>query len=173
MNTHNLGVLAGILVGLAVGIGIVALLFKGRVLDVTFDERQQRARGQAYKAGFFTMLGTSVIYGFSETFVGKWCETVTGIMVCICVSVVVFAVICVRKEAYLSLKERPKRVMILFAALAVVNLSFGGIYYAEGELIVDGLLTFRAINPLCGLALVLILIVYIVSYLQTEKEDRT
>ena len=37
---YNLGMLAGVLVGAFVGIGIIALLFKLKVMDLTFDERQ-------------------------------------------------------------------------------------------------------------------------------------
>ena len=44
---HSLGYIVGIVVGILVGVGIVALLFKLKVMDLTFDERQERARGQA------------------------------------------------------------------------------------------------------------------------------
>ena len=54
----------GIVVGILVGVGIVALLFKLKVMDLTFDERQERARGQAYKYGFWTLLTCLLLYGF-------------------------------------------------------------------------------------------------------------
>ena len=46
---HSLGYIFGLLVGILVGVGIVALLFKLKVMDLTVDERQGRARGQAYR----------------------------------------------------------------------------------------------------------------------------
>ena len=44
---HSVGYLFGLVVGVLVGVGIIALLFKLKVMDLTFDERQARARGQA------------------------------------------------------------------------------------------------------------------------------
>ena len=49
---YKLGMVFGVAVSLTVGVLIVAVLFKKRVLDMTFDERQERARGQAFKLGF-------------------------------------------------------------------------------------------------------------------------
>ena len=46
----------GALVGLAVAGVLAAVLFRTRVLDLTFDERQQRARGTAYKYAFIATL---------------------------------------------------------------------------------------------------------------------
>ena len=52
---YNFGILAAVLVGALVGLGIIALLFRLKIMDLTFDERQKRARGQAYKYGFWTL----------------------------------------------------------------------------------------------------------------------
>ena len=41
----NLEYAMGLVFGLAVGLGVVALLFKKKVLDMTFAERQELARG--------------------------------------------------------------------------------------------------------------------------------
>ena len=56
---YSMGHLLGALVGALLGLGLVALLFKLKVMDLTFDERQERARGQAYKYGFWTLLTRS------------------------------------------------------------------------------------------------------------------
>ena len=69
---YNFGLLAGVLVGALVGVGILALLFKLKVMDLTFDERQERARGQAYKYGFWTLLTCLLLYGFSDMVLGRW-----------------------------------------------------------------------------------------------------
>ena len=68
---HSLGYIFGLLVGILVGVGIVALLFKLKVMDLTFDERQERARGQAYKYGFWTLLTCLLLYGFSDQIFGR------------------------------------------------------------------------------------------------------
>ena len=52
----NQFVFLGICCGMIIGLVVVALLFKKKVLDVTFDERQERIRGMAYKYAFFTLM---------------------------------------------------------------------------------------------------------------------
>jgi len=161
----------GVIVGLAVGGVFVALLFKKRVLDCTFDERQERARGQAFKYGFFTLAVAVVVYGAAEQFIGRWCEPLAGAMLCVCAGVGVFAAICILKDAYISLKEKPRKVMTLFAVLSVVNLGFGGVVWADGSLVENGVLTFRAVNPIVGLLTLVILVVYLVNYVLRNRGE--
>ena len=67
---YNFGLLTGVLVGALVGLGMIALLFRLKVMDLTFDERQERARGQAYKYGFWTLITCLLLYGFSDMVLG-------------------------------------------------------------------------------------------------------
>ena len=62
---ERMGIAVGLTVGLAIGLLFVALLFRKKVLDCTFDERQERARGVAFKYGFFTRTSYSVCGIFS------------------------------------------------------------------------------------------------------------
>lgn len=167
---RSIGIFIGMAVGLAVGIGVVALLFRKKVLDCTFDERQERARGQAFQYGFFTLIGAVLVYSLAEQLLGRWCEPLVGAMLCICAGVGVFAVVCILKDAYLSLKEKPRTVMTLFVVISAANLVLGGVYLAEGTLVEDGVLTFRAVNLIAGSTTLLILAVYLVNYILRERE---
>ena len=168
---YELGLLLGICVGAAVGIALVALLFKKRVLDCTFDERQERVRGRAFKRAFFTLVVTLFVYGFLELTLGRWCDTLAGVTVCIAVSMTVFAINCIVKDAYISLVEKPRQVMTLFTLLTAFNLGIGALYALNGELVEDGILTFRAVNPIVGTMTLVVLVVYIVNFLLREKEE--
>ncbi len=168
---HSVGYILGLLVGILVGVGIVALLFKLKVMDMTFDERQERARGQAYKYGFWTLTACLFLYGLSDLFLGRWCDVLTGAILCFCTAVGVFATICIVKDAYLSLKEKPRTVMTLFAAISLVNLAIGAVNLADGSFIENGVLTFRSMNLVCGLMTLVILVVYVVNYLLAKRED--
>ena len=163
--------LLGVLVGMAVGFAIVALLFKKKLVDMTFDERQELARGKAYQYGFFTLMICVFFYGLTDMLWGRWCETLVSCALCVCVAVTVFAITCIRKDAYLSLKEKPGTVMTMFAIIAVVNLALGVVYWATGDLVQDGILTFRAVNPIVGLMALLILIVYLVNVVLERGEE--
>ena len=167
---ERMGIVVGLTVGLATGLLFVALLFRKKVLDCTFDERQERARGVAFKYGFFTLMGSIFLYGASELAVGRWCDALTGGGLCLAAGILVFSVTCILKDAYLSLRERPRRIMTLFVLLSLYNLSLGALLAAHGELVEDGILTFRAINLVVGIMPLVILIVYIVNFLLGNRE---
>ena len=167
---YNLGMLVGVLAGALVGVGIIALLFKLKVMDLTFDERQERARGQAYKYGFWTLLTCLLLYGFSDMVLGRWCDVITGVMLCVAVAMVVFASVCIVKDAYLSLKEKPRTVMTLLAVVSALNLAIGVMNWKGGRVVQDGVLTYAAVNGICGVITLTILVVYVVNYLLAKRE---
>ena len=168
---HSLGYIVGIVVGILVGVGIVALLFKLKVMDLTFDERQERARGQAYKYGFWTLLTCLLLYGFSDMVLGRWCDVLVGAMLCIAAALMVFASVCIVKDAYLSLKEKPRTIMILLTVVGSLNLAIGIMNWKNGRVVQDGILTFGAANGICGIMVLVILAVYVVNHLLAKRED--
>ena len=168
---HSLGYIVGIVVGILVGVGIVALLFKLKVMDLTFDERQERARGQAYKYGFWTLLTCLLLYGFSDMVLGRWCDVLVGAMLCIAAALMVFASVCIVKDAYLSLKEKPRAVLTTLTVVTALNLVVGVMNWKNGRVVEDGILTSGAVNGICGIALLMLLVVYLVNYLLAKRED--
>lgn len=171
MALHHAGVFVGLAAGLLAGLAFIKFLFKKKVLDMHFDERQERARGKAFQYGFFTLLIAAYAYGISDVLLGRWCDVLTGVTLCIALALCVFAVTCILKDAYLSLREKPRTVMTMFALLSTINLGFGGMYALSGDLVEDGVLTFRAVNPIIGAAVLVILIVYIVNYLLRPRDE--
>ncbi len=171
MDLHHAGVFVGLAAGLLAGLAFIKFLFKKKVLDMHFDERQERARGKAFQYGFFTLLIAAYAYGISDVLLGRWCDVLTGVTLCIALALCVFAVTCILKDAYLSLREKPRTVMTMFALLSTINLLFGGMYALSGDLVEDGVLTFRAVNPIIGAAILVILIVYIVNYLLRPRDE--
>lgn len=171
MALHHAGVFFGLMAGLLAGAAFIMFLFKKKILDMHFDERQERARGKAFQYGFFTLLIAAYAYGVSDVLLGRWCDVLTGVTLCIALALCVFAVTCILKDAYLSLREKPRTVMTMFALLSTINLGFGGMYALSGDLVEDGVLTFRAVNPIIGAAILVILIVYIVNYLLRPRDE--
>ena len=171
MDLHHAGVFVGLAAGLLAGIAFIMSLFKKKVLDMHFDERQERARGKAFQYGFFTLLIAAYAYGISDVLLGRWCDVLTGVTLCIALALCVFAVTCILKDAYLSLREKPRTVMTMFALISAMNLGFGVMYALSGGLVEDGVLTFRAVNPVIGFVTLVILIVYIVNHLLRSREE--
>ena len=166
----NLEYAMGLVFGLAVGLGIVALLFKKKVLDMTFDERQELARGKAYRYGFQAMAVSIILYGILDETVGEWCDTLTGNFICLCIGLTVFAVTCILNDAYMSLKENPRKVMTLCLLAGLMNLAIGWANAANGTVIVDGKLSTGAVNLIVGGMSLLLLAVYIINYALRERE---
>ena len=171
MDSYHAGMFFGILMGIVVGFGLLALLFKKKVLDMHFDERQELARGKAFQYAFMTLIACAYLYGVSDVCIGRWCDVLTGVTICIALSIGVFAITCILKDAYLSLREKPGTIMTIFFLLAVMNLGLGGLYHHTGAIIENGVLTFRAVNPILGGTLLVILIVYIINFLLRDRKE--
>lgn len=167
---HTFGVLLGALAGGATGVFLVAVLFKYKILDNTFDERQERARGQAFARGFVAMIVSVLAYGVSDLLFGRWIEPLAGAMLCVCVGAAVFAAGCIRRDAYLSLQERPAQVAAVLAAFGGLNLALSLLYIHRGELVQGGVLTFRAANLFAGATCLAILLVY-AAHRRAGQED--
>lgn len=168
---YHAGLVFGFFIGILAGILALAMLFKKKVLNMEFDERQERARGKAFQYSFFTLLVCLYVYGVSDMALGRWCDSLAGVTICIAISMAVFAITCILKDAYLSLKEKPRRIMVLFTLITAANLAFGGMSLHSGQLMEGGILTFRSANLILGFATLLILIVYIVNFLLSSREE--
>ena len=111
-----------------------------------------------------------MLYGFSNMVLGCWCDVITGIMLCVAVALIVFGSICIVKDAYLSLKENPRKIMTLLAVITAMNLFIGGMNLKCGQVVKDGSLTYGAVNGICGVTTLTILVVYVVNYLLAKRE---
>ena len=168
---YKLGLLCGAGAGVLVGLLFVVLMKSRKVIDCHFDERQERARGQAFKYAFFTLAVLLLTYGFLDTILVLPMDTLAGVFLCFCLAMVVFAAVCIRKEAYLSLYEKPGKVMTLFGLLAALNIGIGAMYCLQGDMVQNGLLSFRAVNPMTGVTLLIIMAVYALHLTGRGEEE--
>ena len=81
------------------------------------------------------------------------------------------AVTAIRHDAYLGLYERPRRIMVLFAVIAAVNLAIGVLHLLEGGVVVNGVLTFRIVNLLAGVLAAVILTAYALRCLEQQERE--
>ena len=167
---YKFGLALGLAAGIAAGVLVVVLLFKKHVLSFTFDERQERARGVAFKYGFFAMMFAMFLYGLLEIFLGRWCDAMAGATLCLCAGVLVFAITCILKDAYLSLREKPRHIMTLFTVISIVNIVLGAVHILDGDMVEGGILTFRCTNLVVGLMTTVVLAVYVVNFLLSRRD---
>lgn len=125
-----------------------------------YDERQVLARGRAFMWGFFSLMISLMVYGLADMIVEPWCDTLTGCIICICVSLLVFASICIRQDAFAGIGQRRGRNLTALLVLTLVNLMFGMMRVIDGELLEDGVLCFRSVSLIVGVTTGIILAVY-------------
>ncbi len=119
---------------MGVGVAIVAALLIYAVMLVRskkgasfcakadFDERQVVARGVAFQAGFFTLLGCNAGAICLEAGGVTWLEHGMGYIGSLLVGVVVFALVSIHKDAYMGLNQNPRRWIVGFGLMMLINL---------------------------------------------------
>lgn len=105
--------LAGILCGLL--FGALAYLIKRKVSNTSceYDERQMACRGIAFQAGFFTMLLAGMVVALTSWAGFLPGEALPWHMGALLLGVGVFAVVAIRRDAYVGFQERPKKFFFL------------------------------------------------------------
>lgn len=171
MMEHRIAYFAGIAAGILL-VAVVGLIFKKKTKtkNLGFDERQELARGRAFKKGFFALILYFFLYYVISVFVviGPD-ENAAGIMIGICLSGVVFGADAIWHDAYFALHETPKHFVFLYLILMVVNLGFGisnVLEYgsASGRPI-------RLLNLCVGVMLLMFVIVYGAKNIRDKKID--
>lgn len=127
-----------------------------------YDERQVLARGRAFMWGFFSLMICLMVYGLADMLIEPWCDTLTGCIICICVSLLVFAVICIRKDAFAGIGQKRKRNLTVLLVLTLANLLFGVSHIIDGDLLRDGVLSFHSVSLIVGITTGIVLVVYYV-----------
>lgn len=165
---------AGVLVGIgsaAVVIAVMAAVRKkqGRPKP-EYDERQMAARGVAYRWAFLTLMLSLAVNTGVEAIWGPWAKPGVSAWMLIFLSVGVFVVVCVRRDAYFAMAQDPKASLWLFGAVVVLQIPNIIITLRSGGFVEDGLLTWDALSPASG-ALFLVLTVCAIVRLRRQQED--
>ena len=162
---YNLGLFIGILVGLA----IVAVFFfvTGKKKMWVYDERQKLARAQAFKWAYITLIGGG--FACLLTYTGyilspDWVMNL--LVISMITSAAVFACICIHKEAWMALNERPKAVL----GVCVLGL-VGNLILPIGDLFVEGMMPNTGLNLAVGGMMAVILINYGIHRLILRREN--
>lgn len=170
----NMAMLFVIIAAFFVSLIFIIIILKATKTDgaikCKFDERQSAVRGKAYQISFFVLLGYNVVYGIVTASVQKpFIEPFAAMVIGICLAVMVNVVYCILKDAYFSLNENRKSLLIVFSVLSVINLFAGVRAIMEGEAVKNGVITLSISNLVCAILLILILIALLIKHLQDKK----
>ena len=129
------------------GGGLVVGKLAGKKLGkAEFDERQQLARGKAYKAGFYTLL-VGLLAVYLIPIFTEWQPKDTALLpfAVICVGVTVFACVAVANDAYLGIRQNPRAMLLVLGIVVVGNLT-AGFSVMESVGFADGLAVENSMN---------------------------
>lgn len=108
---------------------VLLLLFfrsKGEFSGNQFDERQELLRGRAYKHAFFCMVLIGIAFFFLlDVLPESGISGGAALVITVFAGLLIFAVECVWKEAFFSLHQHPKKLLILYIILGCIN-TFNG-----------------------------------------------
>lgn len=168
---YMLGVLCGGLVGVILVVVLLRLTKKDGSIKCKYDERQQAVRGRGFKYGFFTLMFYDLVYAWIDEILGRrYFENSVGMIVGIFLGVLVYVSYCIWHEGYFSLNENPKKVLIVFAVIAIMNFAVFAVQLNRGNVIENGILTFRCVNLLCGIMFLIVFGVLLIKAICNKKE---
>ncbi|MCR5798460.1 MAG: hypothetical protein K6G69_00100 [Lachnospiraceae bacterium] len=165
MSAYLIGVLSGVAVGLLILYIKKKMGFCG--IKGEYDERQLRARGDAYKKGFLVTL----ILGLVTVLAGPSMENYISMsnlgMISLLIGLTVFAIDAIMHDALLGFDAQPVRIIVIWLLLGLTNI-IGGI-----RIITDG--SFSWADKNCGnvmnLFLGVAMTVIVIAFLLKNKID--
>lgn len=175
-NKMNVYYAAGLAAGVLVGILFIFIFLKVTKTDgkmkCKYDERQNTARGNGFKYGFFTLLICNLLQAFA--FDGKMSLPVDQsviLLISVVLGILVYVSYCIWNDAYFSLNENRRKVLVGFVVIGVFNLLIGISNLHSGKAFTDGVLNFRSINLFCGLLFLVIFAVLLAKHLTKKQEE--
>ena len=173
---YVLGIVSGILCGFLIVALFLWLVRKlgGKVdwrHNGVYDERQLLARGQAYKAAYSILAGYMIIIALLDNLTDfHLFMSFGGVWIGICLSILVFTVICIIKDAYMSLYENAKGITMLLFFVAFLNLGIGCWNFWHGmPLLENGEISVTSINMAVGMLFFVISIVFCGKVVYNKK----
>ncbi len=167
----------GFVVGVAVAVLLITIVRK-KIFGsekAQYDERQLAEQGKAAKYAYYTLMIYIFLYAALESCeIPHFVSPMTGCFVGIVISILIYACICIRNEAYFPINQSAKKWLHFLDAIGILNLVIFvlNVWGNGGMLEEDGSLTTSFINLLCAiLMLVISIICRITMKKNSEVED--
>lgn len=171
-NIEGIAILCGIAASILFAIFTLALTKTDNNVKCKFDERQEFIRGKGFKYGFFSMLICNALFVCMELAeIPLFAEFEVLILIGSAIGIGFWVVYCIWNEGYFALNEDKKKLMILFAVIAIMNFIVGGIQLARGNVIQNGKLTYYSTNFICGFLFIVIFLTMLLKKVCRDGKD--
>ncbi len=174
MKTNTYAWIAGIIVGIVVAVfAVLRFMNKDGAIKTKYDERQQKARGKAYKWGMWSMVITLAVMMLIEmegaimSSLGAMSYFIPIIMgIVVQVSYSIFA------DAYVGLNTNMTRYIVIMIVISAFNLFVGVMAIVHGQMLMNGQLAGAFSNLCVGIMFIVVAIELIIKKMIDGREER-
>jgi len=176
MDGKNLAWYAGFAVGV-LAVAIICLIVRKvqkrcGVSAGDYDERQQVQRGIAAQRAYVTLLlllcVNAMVSGILDI---HWAKPGVDSFLCLFISVAVFVVECIRRDAYFTVKQTPRSGIFIFTMVTLCQVPATIMHAADGAFVEDGKLTIAVLNPACMVLFAVVLVAVLCRLRQIKREE--
>ncbi|MDE7214125.1 MAG: hypothetical protein K2N42_06055 [Anaeroplasmataceae bacterium] len=162
---YPLGVCTGLFISVFSVTLVSIMIRKKQLVKTHFDERQLKSRGDCYCISFFFLLFCLFIDGLLRTMLDyDWCNYLVGVFTWGMLSIGVFAITAIWKDAYTSEGESKLRLSIFLTVIGLMDTSVGVASILMRDFIIDGQVDVSFVNLSGGIVLLVTAVNLIIKY---------
>lgn len=162
---YPLGLCTGLLISV-LSVSLISLMIrKKKLCKAHFDERQLKSRGDCYCVSFFFLLFCLLLDGIIRySLEYDWSSYLVGVFTWGMLSIGVFAIMAIWKDAYTSEGENKLRFSIFLGVVGLIDSIVGIVSAIQNGFVVDGKVTISFINLFGGIVLFITAVNLFVKY---------
>ncbi|MDE7264635.1 MAG: hypothetical protein K2N64_08260, partial [Anaeroplasmataceae bacterium] len=148
------------------------IFMKKKQRGVQFDERQLKNRGDCFCISFFVLIGCLFLDGMIRTIIEyDWSTYMNGIFTCVIISIAVFVILAIWKDAYTTTDDSKVRLIIISFLLSIINFVMSIIQIVQYGFLENGKIGLSFLNILTGGLLMIVCVNLFVKYRIDKRKD--
>lgn len=151
---------------------VIHFIAKNKSKTSQFDERQLKARGDCFCVSFFVLVGCLLLDGMIRLVIEyDWSSYMVGVFTCCVISIAVFAVLAIWKDAYTTAEESKIWFMCFSFVCGIINFGVSIIEIIRNRILENGKLGLPFMNVLAGGLLLIIGFNLLIKYKLDKRKD--
>lgn len=156
------------------GVLILVTLFaisKDNKIKRKYDERQELIRGRGFKYAFYTVIVMNMLYAVAIIAFERLPIEASLIHTIIALfGVGIYAWYCILNDGYFALNEKIPQTIICFLLIGILNIAIGIGELMAGNVVQEGVLTYRSMNFVAGIFMMVTVIVILIKQFMDKRE---